>query len=96
MSIKLTAQATFRGQRAICVLRAAAPFTPLGFERLFLASRQESFMPLRFKWRTAGLTHKRLEVTVTLPQGIVTERRRGPKRNGKPLRGCVIALIVQT
>lgn len=84
---------------AICVLRAAASFMPLGFERVFervFASRQESFMPLRSKWRTAGLTHRRLEVMVTLPQGIVTERRRGLKRNGKPLRCCVIVLIVQT
>lgn len=70
-------------------------FTLLELKRS-LASRQESFMPLRFKWRIAGLTHKRLEVTATLPQGIVIERWREPKRNGKPLRRCVIVLIVQT
>jgi len=59
--------------KTICALRVVASFTPMGSERLFLALKQESFMPLWFKWQTAGLTHKRLEVMVTLPQGIVME-----------------------
>lgn len=81
---KSTVLITFCRWCVICIVYALV-FTPLELERRSLASRQESFMPLRFKWRIAGLTHKRLEVTVTLPQGIVTERRRGPNRNGKPL-----------
>jgi len=89
------ASSVLRIARNLCITRRCILYA-IGIRKTGLPLRQESFMPLRSKWRTAGLTHRRLEVMVTLPQGIVTERRRGLKRNGKPLRCCVIVLIVQT
>lgn len=44
-----------------------------------------------YERRSIGLTYKRFEVTVTLPQGIVTERRR---ELSETRHLCIVVLIV--
>lgn len=67
--------------------------SPFGFGKVvfnFKARKVYTFTT-EHEQRSIGLTHKRLEVTVTLPQGIITERRREPNKTRHP---CIIVLIV--
>jgi len=54
------ASSVLRIARNLCIMRRCILYA-IGIRKTGLPPRQESFMPLRSKWRIAGLTHRRLE-----------------------------------